>query len=89
MQQLNLLKLDGFILGLLTPIQNTISLVLPGYIEEELEEDDVREKIVDEVDKSLMATYPQAMMVPPETRRKLIRKTLDMILDDILLANSN
>ena len=87
MPELSFLKHDAFILCLLTPIQDTISLILPAFIKDQLEKDEVRERIVDEVDKNVIPTYPQAMMVPPETRRKRIRKTLDMMLDDILQAD--
>jgi hypothetical protein len=46
----------------------------------------VREIIVAAVDKALVAQFPAAAFIPGNLRQSIIRKQLDMIIDDIVLG---
>lgn len=85
MNPLNPLKIVGIVDGLLTPIQKCISLVIPGFIEENLRSPAVRKRIVLAVDKLLIKQHPEARLVPKATRQRIISKLLEIMLDDILL----
>jgi hypothetical protein len=71
---------------LIGPIQELIRRILPEFAEENLEKPEVREAIVAAVDKALVANYPVVAAIPASFRRKLIRKQVDMIIDDIVLG---
>jgi hypothetical protein len=71
---------------LIGPIQELIRRILPEFAEENLEKPEVREAIVVAVDKALVANYPMAAAIPASFRRKIIRKQVDMIIDDIVLG---
>jgi hypothetical protein len=88
MKTINPLNVLGIVDGLLTPIQRIISEVLPDFIQDALEDDAVRDKIVEAVDKQLIKQYPAARLIPEKRRRRIIRKILDIMLDDILLEES-
>jgi len=89
MPKLDLVRLVGIADALLIPIQKVIALVLPDFLENQLDKEEVREKIVVAVDKQLISAYPEARLVPEAMRKRLIRRTLDMMLDEILLTESN
>ena len=82
---MNPFKLIGIVDSLLIPIQRAISVVLPDFLEEALEEEQTRDKIIDAADKTLVGSTPEARLVPEKVRRRLIGRFLDIILDDILL----
>ncbi|WP_319549568.1 hypothetical protein [Desulfogranum marinum] len=86
MDELRSLKLLGTIDALLIPIQKVISAILPDYLEEALDQDDVREAIVAAADKALLTAAPEARLVPEAMRKRIIRKSLDLILDEIVLS---
>jgi hypothetical protein len=46
----------------------------------------VREIIVAAVDKALVAQFPVAGFVPANLRQSIIRKQLDIIIDDFVLG---
>ena len=84
---LNPLKLIGLTTSLLIPIQKAISLVLPDFIEESLEKGEKREAIVDAADVALIQSAPEARLVPSDVRKRIIRRSLDTLLDELLLAS--
>jgi hypothetical protein len=71
---------------LIDPIQQLIRKVLPDFAEENLERPEVRERIVAAIDTALVTNYPVAGAIPASLRRRIIRKQLDMIIDDIVLG---
>ena len=71
---------------LLEPIQQLIRKLLPDFAEENLQKPEVRETIVAAVDTALVTNYPFAGAIPASLRRRIIRKQLDMIIDDIVLG---
>jgi hypothetical protein len=71
---------------LIDPIQQLIRKILPNFVEENLERPEVREAIVVAVDTGLVANYPGAGAIPASLRRRIIRKQLDIIIDDIVLG---
>jgi hypothetical protein len=71
---------------LIGPIQELIHRILPDFAEENLERPEVREAIVAAVDKALVANYPMVAAIPASFRRRIIRKQVDMIIDDIILG---
>ena len=71
---------------LIDPIQQLIRKVLPDFAEENLERPEVRERIVAAIDAALVTNYPVAGAIPASLRRRIIRKQLDMIIDDIVLG---
>jgi hypothetical protein len=71
---------------LIDPIQHLIRNLLPSFVEENLEKPQVREAIVVAVDTALVTNYPVAGAIPASFRRRIIRKQLDMISDDIVLG---
>ncbi len=85
MTEINPFKLLGIGDSLLIPIQKIIERILPDFIEEELRDDKVRQKIVVAVDLALTTEYQAAKAVPQEVRYRIIRRLLDLFLDEILL----
>jgi hypothetical protein len=71
---------------LLQPIQKLIRSILPNFVEKDLRDPEVRELIVAAVDKALVAQFPAAGFIPSNLRKSLIRKQLDIIIDDIVLG---
>jgi hypothetical protein len=71
---------------LLEPIQKVIRTILPDFVEKDLNNPEVREIIVAAVDKALVAQFPAAAFIPANLRQSIIRKQLDMIIDDIVLG---
>jgi hypothetical protein len=71
---------------LIDPIQQLIRKLLPDFAEENLEKPEVREAIVMAVDTALVTNYPVAGAIPASLRRRIIRKQVDMIIDDIVLG---
>jgi hypothetical protein len=71
---------------LLEPIQKVIRTILPDFAEKDLKDPEVREIIVAAVDKALVAQFPAAAFIPANLRQSIIRKQLDMIIDDIVLG---
>jgi hypothetical protein len=55
-------------------------------MEENLKDGAVRDRIVETVDAALVQSQPEARLVPPGVRRRIIRRLLDLLLDEILLA---
>ena len=82
---MNPFKLIGIVDSLLIPIQRAISLVLPDFLEDALESEQTREKIISAADEALIKSTPEARLVPEKIRRRLIARFLDIILDEILL----
>lgn len=71
---------------LLQPISRLIEAVLPDFIEENLRDEAVRERIVEQVDKLLIAQQPAAAAIPSGTRKRIIRGLLDLVLDEVVLT---
>ena len=78
-------KFIGIIDGLLIPIHRVIALVLPDFLERDLKDPKVRNQIVVLADEGLVRQYPEAKVIPKATRERLIRKLLNITLDDVLL----
>jgi serine protease len=70
---------------LLTPIQKIIRGLLPEFIERDLKNKAIRNQMVNVADAALVRQFPIARIFPPEVRRKVIRRQLDVVLDDFLL----
>jgi len=85
MIQGNPFKLLGIADSLLIPIQRLIERLIPDFIEQDLCDETVRRQIVKAVDAALTAEYPAARAVPEKTRHRIIRKLLDLLIDDILI----
>jgi hypothetical protein len=83
MPKLNPLKLIGN--GFMVPAQKAIAAVLPDFLERDLENPEVRELIVVAADEYVTRTHPETKMIPKKMRRKLLRRALDLALDEILL----
>jgi hypothetical protein len=71
---------------LLGPIQKLIRTILPDFAEKDLKDPEVREIVVAAVDKALVAQFPAAAFVPANFRQSIIRKQLDLIIDDLVLG---
>lgn len=69
----------------LAPIQQIIAATLPDFLEARLDDDAVREQIVSVVDQALVTQQPAARALPEDFRRRIIRRILDLVLDEILL----
>lgn len=70
---------------LLNPIQKVIQAILPDFVEKGLKSPDIRDAMVLAADEALVLQYPFVGAVPTDVRRSLIRKQLDLIIDEILL----
>ena len=86
LNNLNILTLLGTSRVLLTPIQEILERVIPDFLEQELRDEAVREAIVSAADQALLAELPAAAAIPEDRRRRIIRRVLDLMLDEILLA---
>jgi hypothetical protein len=73
---------------LLRPIQRTIRVLLPDFIDRNLKSKTVRAAIVTAADAALVRQFPIARIFPPETRQRLIRSQLDLVLDELVLKDS-
>jgi hypothetical protein len=82
---INILTLLGTSRVLLTPIQEILERVIPDFLEQELRDEVVREAIVSAADQALLAELPAAVAIPEARRRRIIRRVLDLMLDEILL----
>lgn len=71
---------------LLAPIQKLIRTILPDFVEKDLRDPEVREIVVAAVDKALVAQFHAAAFIPANFRKSIIRKQLDLIIDDIVLG---
>ena len=85
---LDTLKLVGIVEVILIPIQRILSRLITEHLEEDLKDKNVRQMIVDAADIALCSQVPEAKLIPEEVRKEMIRKLLDMMLDDILLPES-
>ena len=85
---LDTLKLVGIVEVILIPIQRILSRLITEHLEQNLEDENVRQMIVDAADIALCSQVPEAKLIPEEVRKEMIRKLLDMMLDDILLPKS-
>lgn len=85
MNDINILTLLGTSRVLLTPIQEILERVIPDFLEQELRDEAVREAIVSAADRALLAELPAAVAIPEARRRRIIRRVLDLMLDEILL----
>lgn len=74
----------GLLTSLLRPIQKIIEDVLPAYAVAQLKAAPTRNAIVVAADAMLVREFPLARLVPPASRRALIRKQLDLVIDGIL-----
>jgi len=82
------LKLFGTLDVLLPLVQAAITAVLPDFLEKELKDEDVRSLIVKKADTVLLEKHPYIDLVfHEETRRRIIRKILEIMVDDILLGD--
>ena len=70
---------------LLAAGQDAVAGVLPDFIGDALEEDAVRERIVKAADMALVHARPEARLVPEPARQRIVRRMLDLMLDEILL----
>jgi len=84
---MNPFKLLGIIDSLLVPIQNAIKLVLPDFFEEKLDSPQVRNKIVTAADLALIKAAPESRLVPKNIRKRIIRRILDVLFDEIVLPD--
>ncbi|HEX4666304.1 MAG TPA: S8 family serine peptidase [Chthoniobacterales bacterium] len=75
----------GLLDSLLRPIQKIIQSLLPAYAEAQLKATPTRQAFVVAADELLVRQFPLARLLPPKTRRNLIRKQLDLVIDEILL----
>jgi serine protease len=71
--------------NLLGSILSILETLLPDFLEQDLKSPAVRESIVTLADIALTRQFPLARLLPAEHRRKVIRKALDLILDDLVL----
>ena len=71
---------------LLKPIQKLIAATLPDFIEKNLKDPEVRKAIVLVVDTALVAQFPIAVTIPASLRQTIIRKQLDIVIDEIVLG---
>jgi thermitase len=78
----------GLLGSLLRPIQTVIQSLLPAYAEARLKSVSTRKTIVVAGDELLVRQFPLARVVPPKTRRDLIRKQLDLVIDEILFNDN-
>ena len=69
---------------LLGPIQRVIGIILPSFVKKDLNDPEVRDALVAAADAALIANFPAAATIPEQVREKLIRKQLDLIIDDLL-----
>jgi hypothetical protein len=83
MPKLNPLKMIGN--GFMVPAQKAVAAVIPAFLEENLEDPEVRELVVIAADEYLTRTHPETKIIPKKTRRRLLRRVLDLALDEILL----
>ena len=74
---------------LLMPIQTILARIVPDHLEKALHQESVREAIVTLADQALVSAQPTARLIPLELRQRLIRRQLDVILDDLLLPDSD
>lgn len=74
--------------NLLQPIQVLLERLLPDFLEEDLKSLEVRQRIVTVLDSTLVREYPLARLLEADYRRQVIRKTLDLVLDDLVLRDS-
>jgi hypothetical protein len=72
---------------LLRPIQKTIRELLPDFVDQNLKSKTIRAAIVSAADAALVRQFPIARIFPPETRQRLIRKQLDVVLDELVLKD--
>ena len=72
---------------LLRPIQKTIRELLPDFADRNLKSKTVRAAIVSAADAALVRQFPIARIFPPETRQRLIRRQLDVVLDELVLKD--
>ena len=81
------LKLFGTLDVLLPLVQTAITAVLPDFLETELKDEGVRDMIVTAADDVLLTKNAYIGLVFQEvTRKRIIRKILEIMLDDILLG---
>jgi len=72
---------------LLRPIQKTIRELLPDFADRNLKSKTIRAAIVSAADAALVRQFPIARIFPRETRQRLIRKQLDVVLDELVLKD--
>jgi serine protease len=72
---------------LLGPVQRVIGELLPEFIERDLKSNRVRAAIVTAADAALVRQFPIARIFPPGTRQRLIRRQLDIVLDELVLKD--
>jgi hypothetical protein len=76
----------GLVSTLLGPIQTLIQTVLTERGDSALAgRGKGRTALVAAIDGLLVRQFPLARLVPPEARRRLIRRQLDVVIDDVLL----
>jgi hypothetical protein len=75
----------GALSSLLRPIQKIIQKLLPDFIEKPLKKPAVRAELVQAADAMLVKQFPVARLVPKDARQRLIRKQLDLVIDEVLL----
>ena len=81
------LKLFGTLDVLLPLVQTAITAVLPDFLEKELKDEEVRGMIVAAADDVLLTKNSYIGLVfHEETRKRIIRKILEIMIDDILLG---
>ena len=87
MKEIIPLKLFGTLDVLLPLVQTAITAVLPDFLEKELKDEDVRDMIVAAADDVLLTKHSYIGLVFLEvTRKRIIRKILEIMVDDILLG---
>jgi len=75
---------------LLFPLQAILKRVLPDHAEDKLRDAEYRKKtLVPLVDGMLVAQVPKAALVPDGMRRALIERMLALLIDDMLIPESD
>jgi hypothetical protein len=86
MNRLDPMKLFGLTDALLAPIHALIEQILPEFLQQDLRNAAVCDKVVTAVDAALVAQQPAAALVPGDVRRRIIRGLLDTVLDHVVLG---
>ena len=76
---------DVSLVGAISEIIGSLLPTLDPALVEAIKDEETLEKIVDMVDRLLIAKYPPAALIPEKIRKGIIGAVLKLILDNILL----
>jgi thermitase len=74
--------------SILRPIRLILERLLPDFTEQALRDPQTRDRVVELADAELTRQVPVARLIPKASRERLIRKTLDLVLDEIILNST-